>query len=293
MLTILLYLANMTVQEAIGFSKSSKTTSAYRNHSRAEVITTPQKLVLSSASALVKDQRTGKFLVQKKAEVVLPIASITKLMTAMVVLDAQMNLQEFITIDPQDVDNLRHSRSRLPLGTRMTRREALLLALMSSENRAAHALGRTYPGGIGRFVYAMNMKAQSLRLAETRFDDPTGISNGNVSSARDLARMMDAAYNYRLIREFTTCKEAMISSGRRTLEFHNSNRLLQNPRWQIGLSKTGFIEEAGRCLVMQANVAERPVLIVLLDSQGTLARFGDANRIKKWMEEQTSAGRNG
>jgi D-alanyl-D-alanine endopeptidase (penicillin-binding protein 7) len=232
----------------------------------------------------VEDQQTGECLVQKQAEAVLPIASITKLMTAMVVLDSQMNLQESLTIVPEDVDTLRHSRSRLPVGTRLTRGDALLLALMASENRAAHALGRTYPGGLGAFVTAMNAKAQSLGLAETRFEDPTGISSGNVSSARDLARMVDAAYKYRLIREFTTRKEATIHTGYRSREFRNSNRLIRSPRWQIGLSKTGFIDEAGRCLVMQAHVAKRPVLIVLLDSQGKLTRYGDANRIKQWME---------
>jgi D-alanyl-D-alanine endopeptidase (penicillin-binding protein 7) len=202
----------------------------------------------------------------------------------MVVLDAKLNLQESLTIAHEDVDTLRHSRSRLPVGTLITRGDALLLALMASENRAAHALGRTYPGGLTAFVSAMNIKAASLGLTETRFDDPSGISSGNVSSARDLARMVDAAYRYRLIRDFTTRKEATIHTGRRTREFRNSNRLIRSPRWQIGLSKTGFIDEAGRCLVMQAHVANRPVLIVLLDSQGKLTRYGDANRIRKWME---------
>jgi D-alanyl-D-alanine endopeptidase (penicillin-binding protein 7) len=223
-------------------------------------------------------------LVQKQADALQPIASITKLMTAMVVLDANMNLQESITIVSEDVDTLRHSRSRLPVNTCLTRGNALLLALMASENRSAHALGRTYPGGLGTFIAAMNAKARSLGLVETRLEDPTGISSGNISSARDLARMVDAAYNYPLIRDFTTREEAVIHSGRRTLAFHNTNRLIRSPRWQIGLSKTGFIDEAGRCLVMQAHVANRPVLIVLLDAQGKLTRFGDANRIKQWME---------
>jgi D-alanyl-D-alanine endopeptidase (penicillin-binding protein 7) len=281
---ILLIGAMLAVQGTIGISEASKSRATRRNYSHVQGNRAPQKLVLRSASALVEDQRTGECLVQKQAEAVLPIASITKLMTAMVVLDAKMNLQELLTIVPEDVDTLRHSRSRLRMNTRLTRGDALLLALMASENRAAHALGRTYPGGLSAFVSAMNTKAQSLGLAETRFEDPIGISNGNVSSARDLARMVDAAYRYRIIREFTTCKEATIHSGRRTLAFHNSNRLIRSSRWQIGLSKTGFIDEAGRCLVMQAHVAKRPVLIVLLDSQGKLTRYGDANRIKKWME---------
>ena len=283
-LVILLGVGVLAVPGAPGFSKTSKPLAAHRHYASVSVTRAPQTLVLRSASALVEDQRTGEFLVQKHATAVVPIASITKLMTAMVVLDAQMNLHESLIIKPEDVDMLRHSRSRLPVGASITREEALLLALMASENRAAHSLGRTYPGGIDAFVMAMNAKAQSLGLAETRFDDPTGLSSGNVSSARNLARMVSAAYNYRLIREFTTREEAVIHSGRRTLAFHNTNRLIRSPRWQIGLSKTGFIDEAGRCLVMQAHVAQRPVLIVLLDAQGKMTRFGDANRIKQWME---------
>jgi serine-type D-Ala-D-Ala endopeptidase (penicillin-binding protein 7) len=206
----------------------------------------------------------------------------------MVVLDAKMDLEESITIASEDVDTVRHSRSRLPVNTRFTRGDALLLALMASENRAAHALGRTYRGGLSAFVAAMNAKAQSLGLVETHFLDPAGIHCGNVSSAKDLARMVDAAYQYRLIRKYTTCKETTIRLGRRKLQFQNTNHLIGNPRWQIGLSKTGFIDEAGRCLVMQSRVAKRPVLIVLLDSQGKLTRYGDANRIKQWMEGSKS-----
>jgi D-alanyl-D-alanine endopeptidase (penicillin-binding protein 7) len=199
----------------------------------------------------VEDQMTGECLIQKQAGAIMPIASITKLMTAMVVLDAKMDLEESITIASEDVDKLRHSHSHLPVNTRLTRGDALLLALMASENRAAHALGRTYPGGPGAFVAAMNAKAMSLGLVETHFIDPTGIHCGNVSSARDLARMVDAAYQYSIIREDTTRKEATIRSSRRTIHFHNTNHLIGNPRWEIGLSKTGFIDEAGRCLVMQ------------------------------------------
>jgi D-alanyl-D-alanine endopeptidase (penicillin-binding protein 7) len=290
-LGLLLSWGMLTAQEAVGFSKSSKSLAGHKKCSRVEVSRAPQKLVLRSASALVEDQRTGELLIQKQAEAVLPIASITKLMTAMVVLDAQMDLQESITIMREDVDTLRHSRSRLRLGTSLTRGDALLLALMASENRAARALGRTYPGGIDAFVAAMNVKAQLLGLTDTHFDDPAGISSGNVASARDLARMVDAAYRYPIVREFTTCKKATIRSGRHRLEFHNSNLLIRSPRWQIGLSKTGYIDESGRCLVMQANLAQRPVLIVLLDAQGRLTRFGDANRIKQWMEGSSQSRR--
>jgi len=274
----------LIVPGGVSFSDASRIPATHGNHSHVKFIRTHRNLVLCSTSALVEDQRTGECLVQKQAEAIMPIASITKLMTAMVVLDAKMDLEESITIASEDVDTIRHSRSRLPVNTRLTREDALLLALMASENRAAHALGRTYPGGLGAFAAAMNAKARSLGLVETHFIDPAGIHCGNVSSARDLARMVDAAYHYSIIREYTTCKETAIRSGRRTLHFHNTNHLIGNPRWQIGLSKTGFIDEAGRCLVMQSEVAKRPVLIVLLDSQGKMTRYADANRIKQWME---------
>ncbi|MFA4917106.1 MAG: D-alanyl-D-alanine endopeptidase [Syntrophales bacterium] len=283
-LVILLTGAILALPGVVGFSDATRTPATHENSSHVKVVRAPQNLVLHSASALVKDQRTGECLVQKQAEAVLPIASITKLMTAMVVLDAEMDLDESLTIVSEDVDTLRHSRSHLPVHTSLTRGDALLIALMASENRAAHALGRTYPGGPSTFVAAMNAKARSLGLVETRFEDPAGISGGNVSSARDLARMVDAAYQYPLIREYTTREETTIRSGRGTLQFHNTNRLIRNSRWQIGLSKTGFIDEAGRCLVMQSKLANRPVLIVLLDAQGKLTCCGDANRIKRWME---------
>ncbi|MFO7568375.1 MAG: serine hydrolase [Smithellaceae bacterium] len=244
---------------------------------------------MRSAAVLVKDQLTGELLYQKHAEAVVPIASITKLMTAMVVLDAERDLHDLITIDTADVDRLRYSQSRLPVGARISRNDALLLALMASDNRSAAALGRTYPGGLAACVAAMNAKATSLGLSETRFEDTTGLSSGNVASARDLAGLIDAAYQYDLIREFTTTRKAVIHTGRRHLEFQNTNRLLQSARWEIGLSKTGFIGEAGRCLVMQAYVANRPLLIVLLDSQGKLTRLGDANRIKQWLEGSAPA----
>ena len=288
-LLILFSVGLLDVQRAAGFSKSSKSIAVHKKHSSVKVMRTPRNLVLRSASVLVKDQKTGELLFQKQTGAVLPIASITKLMTAMVVLDARIDLEESITIESTDVDTLCYSPSRLPVGTNLTREDALLLALMASENRAAHALGRTYPGGLEAFVIAMNAKARSLGLSMTRFKDTSGLSSGNTSSAQDLAMMVDAAYQYNLVREFTTREEATIQSGRRTIEFHNTNRLIQNPRWQIGLSKTGFTNEAGRCLVMQASVAHRPLLIVLLDAQGKQTRFADANRIRQWMEGQSSA----
>jgi D-alanyl-D-alanine endopeptidase (penicillin-binding protein 7) len=283
-LVIILIGAILAVPGFVRFSDASRIPAAHGNYSQIKAARAPRNLVLRSASALVEDQMTGECLIQKQAEAIMPIASITKLMTAMVVLDAKMDIEESITITSEDVDTFRHSHSRLPVNTSFTRGDALLLALMASENRAAYALGRTYPGGLSAFVAAMNAKARSLGLVETHFIDPTGIHCGNVSSARDLARMVDAAYQYSIIREYTTCKEATIRSSRRTMHFRNTNHLIGNPRWQIGLSKTGFIDEAGRCLVMQSQLAKRPVLIVLLDSQGKMTRYGDANRIKKWME---------
>jgi D-alanyl-D-alanine endopeptidase (penicillin-binding protein 7) len=235
----------LAVPVTTGFSKSPVTAVSYRSSLTAHAVRMPRGLVLRSA-----DEK----------------------------------LQESLTIETSDVDFLRHSHSRLPVGTELTRKEALLIALMASDNRSAHAVGRTYPGGLAACINAMNAKARSLKLFETHFDDTTGLSSGNVSSARDLVRLVDAAYQYPLIREYTTCKQATIHSGRRVLEFRNTNRLIQNPRWEIGLSKTGFTGEAGRCLVMQAQVAQRPLLIILLDSQGKLTRVGDANRIKKWLE---------
>jgi len=242
--------------------------------------------VLRSGTALVFDQDTGEFIIQKKADAIVPIASITKLMTAMVVLDADMDLEEPIIIESEDLFGLRRRiRALLPSGTEITRREALLLTLMSSDNRCARALGRTYPGGMENFVSAMNEKAQYLGLKETHFIEPTGLSSSNVSSARDLVQLVDAAYQYELIREFTTCKRTVIDTGKRVREFYNTNRLVQNPGWTIGLSKTGFIRASGRCLVMQAEVAQRSLIIILLDSYGKLTRIGDANRIRQWLEQ--------
>jgi serine-type D-Ala-D-Ala endopeptidase (penicillin-binding protein 7) len=286
-LMILLCIAMLLLPVATGFSKTPIIMASYRSSSSGEADRVPRKLVLRSTFALVEDQQTGEFLIQKQATAVSPIASITKLMTAMVVLDAKMDLDESLTIEPEDRDSIRHSHSRLPVGINLKRKDALLLALMSSDNRSAHALGRTYSGGLKDCVAAMNNKAQLFGLNETHFEDTTGLSVGNVSSARDLARLVDTAYQYPLIRELTTCKKALVYSKRRILEFHNTNHLIRNPRWQIGLSKTGFIDEAGRCLVMQAHVARRPVLIVLLDSQGRLTRVGDANRIKQWLEGES------
>jgi D-alanyl-D-alanine endopeptidase (penicillin-binding protein 7) len=244
----------------------------------------PGRLALYSASALVIDQTNGHAVIEKQPDTVVPIASISKLMTAMVVLDAKLDLNEVITITDEDVDGLKGTRSRIPVGTTMTRETAMLLALMSSENRAANALGRHYPGGLPAFVKAMNRKAHALGMYNSSFEEPTGLSSNNVSTAHDLARMVTAAARYPEIRQFSTTAEAKVEMNGRIRDFGNTNALVRSDNWEIGISKTGYISEAGRCLVMQARVAGKPVVIVLLDSNGKMTRVGDANRIKRWME---------
>jgi serine-type D-Ala-D-Ala endopeptidase (penicillin-binding protein 7) len=239
---------------------------------------------LRSAAVLVKDMRSGELLMEKQADTAMPIASITKLMTAMVILDAHLDPEEIVTVREADRDTLRNSHSHLPIGTRLTRREALLVALMASENRAARALGRTFPGGTMVLVRAMNEKAGSMGLSDTKFEDPAGLSDGNVSSAKDLSHLMEKALNYPLICAYSTQADATLQRGKRQLRFVNTNALVHNSRWQIGLSKTGYIEEAGRCLVMQTRMAQRPMLLVLLNSTGKNTRLADANRIKQWIE---------
>ena len=245
-------------------------------------------LNLKSASVLVFDQSSGRTLYAKNTLSVVPIASITKLMTAMVVLDSQLALDEPVTISEADMDDIKGTRSRLRIGATLKRSDLLHLALMASENRAAAALSRAYPGGTAAFVAAMNRKAIELGMWQTRFVEATGLSSENVSTARDLSKMVSAAHRYPLIREYTTDTAYSVTAKHRTVNYRNSNRLVQNPNWQIGLSKTGYISEAGRCLVMQAVIAARPVVIVLLDSWGMLTRIADANRIKKWMESNTA-----
>ena len=240
---------------------------------------------LKSAAAIVIEQGGGQVFYAKNIESVVPIASITKLMTAMVVLDAQLPLHERVTVTAADLDDIKGTRSRLKLGTTLTRAELLHLALMSSENRAAAALGRTYPGGSHAFVAAMNQKAVELGMWRSRFVDGTGLSSDNVSTAQDLVKLVEAAYKYPLIREYTTHPDHRLQlANGKFITYRNSNGLVKNPEWTIGLSKTGYISEAGRCLVIQARIAARPVIIVLLDSWGRLTRIGDANRIKRWME---------
>ena len=243
-------------------------------------------LTLKSRAALIFDAQQGHAIYSKNTDTIMPIASITKLMTAMVVLDAQLPLSEEITIDSADIDVLKNTRSRLKVGSSLTRQQLLRLALLSSENRAAAALGRAYPGGIEAFVSAMNNKAFELGMGNSRFVDSTGLSSSNVSTARDLVKMVEAAHFYEEIRDFSTTTTHALNSPdyRRGLKYTNSNNLVSNVQWQIGVSKTGFLSAAGRCLVMQANITGKPVIIVLLDSNGKKTRIGDAIRIKQWME---------
>jgi D-alanyl-D-alanine endopeptidase (penicillin-binding protein 7) len=243
---------------------------------------------LASAKALVMDQATGEIIYAKNIDKLTPIASVTKLMTAMVMLDANLPMDEVLEITDADVDKLKGSSSKLPVGAALTRHEMLHMALMSSENRAASALGRYYPGGESAFVAAMNAKANALGMHNSHFVDATGLNSNNISTASDLARMVKAAYNYPQIREVSTTasQEFSFNSYRHPVNFSNTNALLRNnnQKWVIGLSKTGYISEAGRCLVMQAEISGKSVVLVFLDSMGKLSRIGDAERIRKWME---------
>lgn len=251
---------------------------------------TTDPLDLKSSAALVVDQDTNEVLFAKNSEAVLPIASLTKLMTATVVVEARQNLEDLVTITSDDVDTEKNSSSRLAVGATLTRGELLHLALMSSENRAAHALGRTYPGGMAAFVSAMNVKAKMLGMTDSRFVDPTGLNSRNQSSPKDLAVLVKAAYQQPLIRDLSTSHEYTARVGARQVQFHNTNSLVRSPSWDIGLQKTGYIVEAGRCLVMQARMAGRKLILVFLDSAGKYSRQADAERIRRWIE--TNAKRN-
>ena len=249
----------------------------------------PQKvMLLRSSSALVLDAETGEIVFNKNSEAVVPIASITKLMTAMVLLDRGLDLEQRVVLSREDVDAMKGTRSRLRTGSVLTRNELLLLALMASENRAAAALGRTYPGGVPAFVIAMNEKAAELGMTDSRFVEPTGLSPANVSSPRDLAKLVRAAHGYPLIREYSTRDQAKVNAYGRPIAFRNTNGLVRNNQWEIGLSKTGYISEAGRCLVMRVRMASKDLYVVLLDSWGKQSRIGDANRIRKWLETNAS-----
>jgi D-alanyl-D-alanine endopeptidase (penicillin-binding protein 7) len=251
---------------------------------------TQDELELRSSVALVMDQDTNEILLSKNDSAVLPIASLTKMMTGVIISEAKLPMDEQIAITDDDVDTEKHSSSRLKVGTTLSRGELMHLALMSSENRAAHALGRTYPGGLSAFVEAMNGKAQLLGMKDTKYVEPTGLSSHNQSSAQDLARLVGTAALDPMLREFSTSPGTQVAVGKRTLQFSNTNRLVRNPAWEIGVQKTGFINEAGQCLVMQAKVAGRKLIMVFLDSAGKLSRIADAERVRRWVETHQPTG---
>lgn len=275
---------------AFGAAAADKPSKA-RPAKAAEVdVTSDGSPNVQSSGVLVLDAASGQTLFSKNADQSHPIASITKLMTAMVVLDAKLTMDEAIEITNEDIDTVKNTRSRLPIGSFFRRDDLLRLALMASDNRAASALGRNYPGGLAAFVAAMNDKAKTLGLAQTHYVDSSGLSPGNVSSPADLGKLVDAATRYDVIREYTTtgAVNVKLPNSKRTMQFVNTNALVRSSDWKIGLSKTGYINEAGKCLVMQAMIANQPIVIVLLDSWGRLTRIGDANRIKRWLEKNPS-----
>ena len=241
-------------------------------------------LDLKSSVALVVDQETNEVLFSKNDQAVLPIASLTKLMTGVLVSEARLNMDEVITISQADVDTEKGSSSRLQVGTQLSRGELLHLALMSSENRAAHALGRSFPGGLPLFVNLMNSKAKLIGMNDTSYVEPTGLSSKNQSSARDLAKLVKFAYADPVLRELSTSPGYQVAVGKRTLQYNNTNRLVKNPSWDIGLQKTGYISEAGQCLVMQTKIAGRKLIMVFLDSAGKFSRLADAERVRRWVE---------
>ncbi len=243
-------------------------------------------LDLKSSVALVIDQDTHEVLLSKNDHAVLPIASLTKLMTGLIISQARLPMDEILTITQDDVDTEKGSSSRLRVGATLSRGDMLHLALMSSENRAAHALGRTYPGGLTAFVQQMNVKAKLLGMLDTKYVEPTGLSSRNQSSARDLAVLVNVAHGDPLVRELSTSPGYEVAQGPRTLQYNTTNRLVKNPAWEIGLQKTGYISEAGQCLVMQAEVAGRKLIMVFLDSAGKFSRIADAERVRHWVENQ-------
>jgi D-alanyl-D-alanine endopeptidase (penicillin-binding protein 7) len=246
-------------------------------------------LDLKSNVAFVMDQATSEVLFEKNSRVALPMASITKLMTALVVIDSQQDMNEVLEVTNQDVDYEKNSGSRLRVGAQLSRTDMLHIALMSSENRAASALGRNYPGGLQSFVKRMNEKARMIGMTDTVYVDSTGLSSRNVASGRDLAKLVSAAYNYPIVRQYSTDVSYIVEpGGGRPLQYSTSNGLIKNPEWDIGLQKTGYISEAGRCMVMQAKIEGRPVVMVFLDSKGKHSRMGDAGRVRKWLQTSPS-----
>jgi len=263
---------------------STPTAKPQSRHSSQAVSTQLAQPDVRSSSVVVMDEGNSSVLYSRKADAVLPVASITKLMTALVVLDSRQPMDEMIEVTAEDRDTELGTTSRLKVGTRLSRDDLLHLALMSSENRAAHALARNHPGGLAAFLKAMNQKAEFLGMHRTRFADPTGLSSENVSSASDLTKLVIAASRNPVISDFSTHKSYAVRVGNQILEFHNTNTLVAKPDWDIAVQKTGYTRLAGRCLVMKATIKGRPVVIVLLNSFGKYTRVADAARIRRWME---------
>ena len=244
-----------------------------------------KSLKVRSLKAIVVNQNTGEVIYEKNADAKASIASLTKLMTAMVVLDSGLDLNQIITLTKADIDRIKRTTSRLPIGSKLSRYELLKAALISSDNRAAFALSRSYPNGRKGFINAMNVKAIQLGMQKSQFQDPTGLDKRNISTAKDLLKLARAAYQYSVIRELTTTasENIKISKKRNSIDFNNTNPLVKKEEWDIGLSKTGFIRESGRCLVVQTIIDDQPIIIVLLNSYGKLTRFADVKRIRNWM----------
>jgi D-alanyl-D-alanine endopeptidase (penicillin-binding protein 7) len=287
--------ASTTTADSVKFATSSKQGPVSRvSSSSARAVSAAADLSgfnrgldplrLKSHAALVVNQVNSEVLFEKNSDVAAPIASLTKLMTALVVVEANQDLSEVLDVTSDDIDREKHTGSRLRVGSQLTRDDMLHIALMSSENRAASALGRNFPGGRAKFIAVMNAKARALGMHDTHFVEPTGLSSDNVSSARDLAKLVVAAHKHALIRKYSTHARHSVNAGRYRLQYVNSNRLVVNPHWEIGLQKTGYITEAGQCLVMQARIDGRPVVMVFLDSKGKYSRLGDASKIRKWLE---------
>lgn len=270
----------------MGLPATAQAARHHRHAHQSAASNDPSRMALMSSTALVIDQATQQVVYSKNPDPIHPIASITKLMTAVVVLESGQDLNEQLTVTDADVDTLRYSHSHLRVGAHASRLDFLRMALVASENRAASALGRSYPGGIQAFVARMNAEAARLGMKNTHFEDSSGLNGDNVSTAQDLAVLVETAGKYPLIRDITTTAafSAPVGFRNRMITFRNTNPLVAKPGWVIGLSKTGFINESGQCLVMQATINGHPMVIVLLDAHGHHARFNDATRVRKWLE---------
>ena len=279
---------NRMTYRKVSFRRTAPIAPRYSFGDLAGLKDTYDPLSLKSNAALVLDESNLEILFEKNGNIALPMASITKLMTGLVVVESMQDMNEGLEITEDDVDTKKYTSSRLKVGTRMTRANLLHLALMSSENRAAAALGRNYPGGLPAFVDAMNIKAQMLGMSDSQYVDSSGLSSGNMASARDLAKLVMAAAQHPILRQYSTDTYYSVDDGMHEMHYGNTNGLVHNPNWHIRLQKTGYISEAGQCLVMQAIIQGRPIVMVFLDSKGKGARLADAQRIHNWLTHPDS-----